>query len=322
MEENTEKNTEENTKEKIEGNIEKNKENTEKTKENTEKKMKEKTEEKMDFEKYVKEFKQELIIAGYSEKTLKQYLMYVKEALRNINKKPEEITPRDLIGHLAQKKENGCSNATLALVHAAMRYFFKEYLKMNIVEEVKTPKKAKSLPKVLTKEEIKALFQTTKFGRNRLILKFLYGSGCRVSEVVKLKVNDINLKERTAIIRSGKGNTDRMIILSKEWIKEIKKYLKKKKIQSEYVFSKKNGKKISTDTIQRIVRESAKKAGITKKVTPHNLRHSYATHLLEAGTNIRYIQSLLGHSSLNTTQIYTNVANEQLKKIESPLDKL
>ena len=130
------------------------------------------------------------------------------------------------------------------------------------------------------------------------------------------------LSNTLALIRSGKGNKDRLIILSKNWIIDLKKYLKKKKIKSEYVFSKKNGTPISSDTIQRIIKESAKKAGITKTVTPHCLRHSYATHLLEAGTNIRYIQTLLGHSNLNTTQIYTNVANEQLKKVKSPLDNL
>jgi integrase/recombinase XerD len=270
----------------------------------------------------LKEFKQELIIAGYSEKTLKMYQIYMREVLKFIAKPPKEITERDLIGYLATKKEKGCSNATIALIHAAMKYFFKTYLKSNIVDEIKTPKKAKSLPKILSKGEIKELFKATHFGRNRLMLQFMYGSGCRVSEVVKIKVEDINLKERTAMIRSGKGNKDRLIILSKDWIKGLKKYLKKKKIKSEVVFSKKNGKTLSTDTVQRIVRESAQKAGINKHVTPHCLRHSYATHLLEAGTNIRYIQSLLGHSSLNTTQIYTNVASEQLKKVESPLDKL
>jgi len=275
-----------------------------------------------EYERILKEFKQELIITGYSEKTLKMYFIYIHEMLYHINKNPKEINQRDLIGYLADKKENGCSNATLALVHAAMKYFFKNYLKINIVDDIKTPKKAKSLPKVLTKEEIKELFKATKFGRNRLMLQFMYGSGSRVSEVVKLKIEDINFKERTAMIRSGKGNKDRMIIISKEWIKGLKKYLKKKKINSEFVFSKKNGRHLSTDTVQRIVRESAEKAGIKKHITPHSLRHSYATHLLEAGTNIRYIQSLLGHASLNTTQIYTNVANEQLKKVESPLDRL
>jgi len=271
-----------------------------------------------DFDKLLLELKQELIVEGYSAKTLKMYLLYARETLYTINKPVVELTKRDIVGYLAQKKEAGCENSTLALVHAAMEYMFKKYLKMNILEEIKIPKKGKTLPKVLTKDEIRLLFQNTKFGRNRLMLQFMYGSGCRVSEVVKLKVEDLNLKERTAAIRGGKGNKDRMIILSKDWIH----YLEKKKIKSEEVFSKKNGKAITTDTVQRIVRESAEKAGINKHVTPHSLRHSYATHLLEAGTNIRYIQSLLGHSNLNTTQIYTSVANDQLKKVVSPLDKL
>jgi integrase/recombinase XerD len=275
------------------------------------------------FQNTIKEFKQELIIAGYSTKTLKMYLIYVKEMLNKIDKDVNDITSRDLIGYLADKKESGCSNATIGLIHSAMKYFFEEYLKnKTLMVDIKSPKRSKSLPKVLSKDEIKQLFKATRFGRNRLMLQFMYGSGCRVSEVVKIKVDDINLKEKTANIRGGKGNKDRVIILSKAWIKDLKKYLKKKKIKSEFVFSKKNGKNLSTDTVQRIVRASAKKAGITKHVTPHSLRHSYATHLLEAGTNIRYIQALLGHSNLNTTQIYTNVASDQLKKVESPLDKM
>ncbi|MFA6064874.1 MAG: site-specific tyrosine recombinase/integron integrase [archaeon] len=275
-----------------------------------------------EFEKLLLEIKQELIVEGYSSKTLKMYLLYTREVLYTINKPVNTIDKRDIVNYLANKRETGCENSTLALIHAAMKYMFKEYLKLNILEEIKIPKKAKSLPKVLTKDEIRLMFQNTKFGRNRLMLQFMYGSGCRVSEVVKMQVNDLNFKERTAAIRGGKGNKDRMIILSKEWIHDVKKYLEKKKIKSESVFSKKNGKAITTDTVQRIVRESAVKAGITKHVTPHSFRHSYATHLLEAGTNIRYIQSLLGHSNLNTTQIYTSVANDQLKKVISPLDKL
>ncbi len=275
------------------------------------------------FETTMKEFKQELIISGYSSKTLKMYLMYIREMLNKINKNPKEITERDLIGYLADKKESGCSNATISLIHAALKYFFKVYLKnASVIENIKSPKRSKSLPKILSKDEIKQIFKATKFGRNRLMLQFMYGSGSRVSEVIKIKVDDLNLKERTATIRGGKGNKDRIIILSKDWVSDLKKYLNKKRIKSEFVFSKKNGKALSTDTVQRIVRISAKNAGITKHVTPHSFRHSYATHLLEAGTNIRYIQALLGHSNLNTTQIYTNVASEQLKKIESPLDKM
>lgn len=274
------------------------------------------------FEKLLTELKQQLIIEGYSSRTIKMYLIYSREILYSINKPVESVDKRDMVAYLASKKEKGCENNTLALIHAAAEYMFKKYLKINILEEIKIPKKGKSLPKILSKDEIRELFKATKFGRNRLMLQFMYGSGCRVSEVVKLKVSDINFKEKTAVIRSGKGNKDRLIILSKDWLKDLKKYLEKKKIKTEQVFSKKNGKQISTDTVQRIVRKSATIAGIQKHVTPHCLRHSYATHLLEAGTNIRYIQSLLGHSNLNTTQIYTSVANDQLKKVESPLDKL
>lgn len=275
-----------------------------------------------EFEKVLKEIKQEMIIEGYSSKTLKMYLIYGRDLLYSINKPINQIQKNDIIGYLADKKEKGCENTTLALVHAAGEYLFKKHLKLNIMEEIKVPKKAKTLPKVLTKDEIRSLFKSTRFGRNRLMLQFMYGSGCRVSEVVKIKVSDLNMKERTAIIKGGKGNKDRIIILSKDWLRDIKKYLEKKKIKSEFIFSKKNGKNITTDTVQRIVRKSALDAGINKHVTPHCLRHSYATHLLEAGTNIRYIQSLLGHSNLNTTQIYTSVANDQLKKVQSPLDRL
>ena len=275
-----------------------------------------------EFENLLNEIKQELIVEGYSSKTLKMYLLYTRDFLYWGNKPIKSLDKRAVVSYLAHKKEEGCANATLGLIHASMEYVFKRYLKMNLLEDIKIPKKAKSLPKVLTKDEIRLLFQNTKFGRNRLMLQFMYGSGCRVSEVVHIQVEDLNLKERTALIRGGKGNKDRLIILSKDWIHDLKKYLEKKKIKSEYVFSKKNGKNITTDTVQRVVRASAEKAGINKHVTPHCLRHSYATHLLEAGTNIRYIQSLLGHSSLNTTQIYTSVANDQLKKVVSPLDKL
>jgi integrase/recombinase XerD len=275
-----------------------------------------------EFENLLKDFRQELLIGGYSSKTLKMYLIYAREALYYMNKPVENVDRRDITSYLAYKKENNCSNATLSLIHASLKYLFEKMLKKKILDEISIPKKTKALPKVLTKDEVRALFHATRFGRNRLMLELMYGSGCRVSEVVKMKVEDINLKERTAMIRGGKGSKDRMIVLSKDWIRELKKYLGKKKAQSEFIFSKKNGKNITTDTVQRIVREAAEQAGIKKHVTPHSLRHSYATHLLEAGTNIRYIQSLLGHSNLSTTQIYTNVANEQLKKVVSPLDKL
>lgn len=269
-------------------------------------------------------FKQELIVSGYSQQTLKTYLTYVKEFLTQLKKPVDEAQREDIISFIANKKTNdNSSNATLALIYSSLRYFFHSFLRKKIVDEIKMPKKAKKLPTVLTPAEVSALIAATKRGRNRLIVEFLYSSGVRVSEATKIKVNDLDREERIARVRGGKGNKDRIIILSKRWIKEVKKYLKRKKFPSEFVFSKRtNAKPISSDTIQRIIKKATEKAGITKHVTPHSLRHSYATHLLEGGENIRKIQELLGHSNLSTTQIYTKVSTEELKKVQSPLDKL
>jgi integrase/recombinase XerD len=141
----------------------------------------------------------------------------------------------------------------------------------------------------------------------------------RVSELVNLKIQDINLAEKTGIVKSGKGNKDRMFILSEKSIADLRIFMDKHP-NYQYVFSKE--KPLTTRNIQKIVKTATKKAFINKKVTPHTMRHSFATHLLEAGTDIRYIQVLLGHENLNTTQIYTHVSTEELKKIKSPLDAL
>ncbi len=271
---------------------------------------------------YVVNFRQELLIAGLSPRTIKMYTLYVEDVLEFANKEPSKIERGDIVSFLAKMKERGLSNATIGLVHSALSSFFKNCLKLHTMDEIKIPKKAKTLPVVLTKDEVRDLLKAVKLGRNRLLLQFIYSSGVRVSEAVNMKADDVNLKERIGKVKLGKGAKDRIIILSKNWCKLARKYLDRKKVKSVFLFSKKNGKRISPDTVQRLVRIAAKRAGIQKEVTPHSLRHSFATHLLEAGVNIRNIQELLGHSNLNTTQVYTHVSTEQLKKVESPLDNL
>jgi len=134
-----------------------------------------------------------------------------------------------------------------------------------------------------------------------------------------LKVQDINLVERIGIVRKGKGKKDRLIVLPEKLTQELENYIKNHS-DNIYLFSKE--KPLTTRNIQKIIKRTAQKAGIQKKVTPHVLRHSYATHLLESGTDIRIIQTLLGHENLNTTQIYTHVSTEELKKVKNPLDEL
>lgn len=274
-------------------------------------------------EEALKKMGQELIVAGYSPKTREAYNIYAKDFFSVVRKKPEDVERADIITYLAEMKEKrNSANNTMSLALAALRYLFSHIVRKNVFDDIKNPKKGNKLPTVLSMDEVRSLIKATPFGRDRLIVEFLYSSGVRVSEAVSMKVNELNLKERIANVRGGKGNKDRIIILSHNWISGLKRYLKRKKITCEFVFSKKNGKPISTDTVQRIIRQAAQKAGIPKKITPHSLRHSFATHLLDSGENIRKIQELLGHSNLNTTQIYTKVSVEGLKKVESPLDRL
>ncbi len=269
-------------------------------------------------------FRQELLISGYSERTLKTYVFLVSNFLKSLTKPVEEAAHSDIVSFIASKKEKGgVSNTSLVLWHSALKFFFKTFLKTAAMDDVRVLKRSKKLPTVLTYDEVKRLIRATKRGRNRLIVEFLYSTGVRVSEAVKMKTVDLDWTEGIGRVRSGKGDKDRIIILSKNWTTGIKKYLKRKKFPSEFLFSKRtNAKPISAHTVQRIVRTAAAKAGIQKEVSPHSLRHSFGTHLLEAGENIRKIQELLGHANLNTTQIYTTVRTEELKKVKSPLDNL
>src|SRR3989338_4251879 len=228
-------------------------------------------------------FRQELVVTGYSKQTIKTYLFLVSDFLKSLQKPVEETEKADIVGYIANRKEKeNISNSSLALAHSALKFFFGNFLKLKIMEDVRAMKKAKKLPTVLTKAEVKALIKATKKGRNRLIVEFLYSSGVRVSEAVKLKVADLELSEFIGRVKGGKGNKDRIIILSKNWVSDLKRYLKRKKVSSEFVFSKKTtGTSISVDTIQRIIRKAAAKAGIQKEVTPHSMRHC-----VEANTRI------------------------------------
>lgn len=271
----------------------------------------------------LKRLGQELAVAGYSRCTLKMYSLYAKAFLSFAKKPADDISREDIMAYLAHiKQDRNASNATLALIRASLKFLFQNLLHKKIVDDIKVPKKAKNLPTVLSQQEVKSLIMATKAGRSRLAAELLYSSGIRVSELVNMHTANVNLKEMTAVVKGGKGNKDRLVILSKVWCRAAKKHLKKKKVPSEFFFSKKNGKPLSADTIQRVIRNAAKKAGLQKHVTPHTLRHSFATHLLEAGESIRKIQELLGHSNLNTTQIYTRVSADELKKVSSPLDRL
>ncbi len=264
----------------------------------------------------------ELKIRGYTSATLSAYLIHNKNFLLFIKKEPEIITGLDVKTYLAYLMAEKQSKATsVNLTISALRFFYEDVLKKKIFDDITPPKIEKKLPTVLTKEEMKLLLGAAKNKKHRLLLEFLYASGMRVSECVRIKIDDLDLKEKMGRVIAGKGRKDRHIILSETLIKNLQEYLDKRKQESPYVFpGHKNH--LSVRMAQRIVTNTAKKAGIRKRVFAHAMRSSFATHLLEAGTDIRYIQELLGHADLSTTQRYTKVSTEQLKKIKSPLDNL
>lgn len=263
------------------------------------------------------QLKTELRIRGFSPLTVRNYSFFVDKFFKFINKDPGSLNQEDVKKYLASLFDTKSKN-TIMLAAASIKFLYKEILHKEI-SDVKMPKKDKILPEVLTKAEVSKLLSFTETKKSKLILALLYSSGIRVSELVNLKPGDLDFEEKIGKVRLGKGSKDRMFIISEELSKDIKQYLRKKK-DYIYIFSK--DKPLTTRNIQKIVKNTRQKAGISKKVTPHTLRHSFATHLLEEGTDIRLIQSLLGHSSLSTTQIYTHVSTEQIKKIENPLDKL
>ncbi len=265
----------------------------------------------------VDKLKTELKLRGFSPLTVRNYSFFVEKFLKSANKSTEQLSQEDVRQYLAGMFDDKSKN-TIMLAAASLKFFFTEILKKE-VGEIKMPKKDKKLPEVLSKDEVLKLINSAETRKSRLILSLLYSSGLRVSELVHLKPQDFNFSENTGWVRGGKGSKDRMFILSNGLGTELQEYMKKRK-DAKYLFSQ-NGP-LTTRNVQKIVKHVRTRADIQKKVTPHTLRHSFATHLLEAGTDIRMIQALLGHSSLNTTQLYTHISSTEMRKIQNPLDNL
>ena len=274
-------------------------------------------------EKYFENLRKNLVVRKYSPKTIKSYIHYNKDFLGYVRKKPNEITNEDVkdyLFYLVEEKEVSASTLNTAI--NALKFYYGEVLKRGFVYELKRPKKDKKLPVVLSQEEISRILSSITNIKHRLILMLIYSAGLRVSEVVKLKPGDIDDERKLIHIKGGKGRKDRYTMLSEVAIEMIRRYLKEYG-QSIWLFSSQDKEKhITTRTVEKIFSNACRKANIKKNATVHSLRHSFATHLLERGTDLRYIQELLGHKSSKTTEIYTHVSNKDIGKIKSPLDSL
>tara|TARA_Y100000310_G_scaffold345697_1_gene468452 strand:- start:1998 stop:2825 length:828 start_codon:yes stop_codon:yes gene_type:complete len=275
----------------------------------------------MEQNEFLKKLETELKISKNSDHTIRNYIDANKKLFKFSNKLPNEIDIDDVKLYMAEKLTER-SSTTIIVFLAALKYSFSNILQKDITAGIKRPKKEKRIPSVLTKEEIKKLLTTISNKKSKLITTLIYAAGLRVSELVNLKVDDLNFEELIGHVRQGKGKKDRIFNLPENLTKFLKKQVEtQKKDNQEYLFSGRN-KQLSTRNIQKIVSSAAKKAKIEKSVHPHTLRHSFATHLLENGTDIRFIQELLGHSDLSTTQRYAHVSAEQIKKVKSPLEGL
>lgn len=267
---------------------------------------------------YLDRMERELRLRNYSIKTIKAYLGCLRHYFAFKRFDFEILDEENIKDFLLKKQKRGQSGQTINLFLNAIKFFYyqvlKKYKKINIAYS----KKAKRLPTVLTKSEVIEIIKNTVNLKHKLILALAYGGGLRLNEVRNLRAADVLLEEDILVVRQGKGKKDRITIFPKRMKKILGKFLNQKGLK-ELVFESNRGGKLSSRTIQMMFIKGLKKAKIRKPATFHSLRHSFATHLLENGVDIRYVQELLGHSNIRTTQRYTQVTNPSLKNIKSPL---
>lgn len=263
---------------------------------------------------------------NYSLNTIQNYyiaffnFIYYCESL---NTNIQDISPsqvNDIVLKIAS--HNGHSTSTTHLMINAVLYYYKNILnKAEYKCEIHRPQKEKALPKVIAKEDIEKILNSCTNIKHKTMLSILYACGLRAGEIINLKVNEVDSKRMIITISKGKGYKDRTVMLSEKLLEKLKEYYLIYKPVT-YMFEGQYGDQYSISSLRQVLNESCRKAGFKQKATLHWLRHSFATHLLEAGTDIRYIQQLLGHSSTKTTEIYTYVSTKHISQIKSPLDSL
>ncbi len=266
---------------------------------------------------YLLELRDVCILKGFSSDTIRTYSFCVGSFLDFIYKSSLNL---GVVGVKSYLLSRDFSVNSSRLHYSAISFFFREVLRKPFsLEEVPIKKKNKSLPKVLSKEQIKALIESTDNVKHKVVVKMLYSSGLRLQELLNLKRKHIDFDRGLINVVLGKGKKDRVTLLSDAIKIDLLKYYSVTNFKTEYVFEGRMGK-YTKKSVQKVLDNLGKK--INFDVHPHMLRHSFATHLLEDGVDIRYIQTLLGHSDVSTTEIYTKVSARNLSKIKSPLDDL
>ena len=266
---------------------------------------------------------EDLVLKAYSPHTQRAYLRCARHFAKHYMRSPEDMGAqevRDFLLHLVRDRK--ASPATLDMYVNALKFLYNITLKRpEAVEGISHPKRPKTLPVILSPEEVLRIFAAIRSVKHKAIIATAYAAGLRISEVCGLRLADIDSQRKRIHVRSGKGKKDRYVMLGESLLDLLRQYYQKARPQGEYLFPGYNPQRpICTTAVSQVLRKVVRQTGLTKKVSMHTLRHCFATHLLEAGTDIRILQVLLGHSSIRTTLRYTHITDRLLQKLVSPLD--
>jgi len=265
----------------------------------------------------------EMHTRNYSPKTKSSYLNYNIELCKWLQKKPEDVITFDIKRYLAYLEHTKRqAAATINYNISAFKFFYRYVVNKDVVNEQKRPRQDKRLPVVLSKYEVKKMFDCIRNPKHRILLMMVYASGLRVGEVVNLRKEHIDFIRKTIFVKRGKGRKDRYTLMSQTIKEELSFYIEQYNITDWLFPGAYPNSHLSIRTAQYIFKQALKNAGIEKRASIHCLRHTFATHLLEGGTDITYIRDLLGHNSLRTTEVYTHVAKKKMLNIISPLDTI
>jgi len=267
--------------------------------------------------------KGDLLLKAYSPHTQSAYRRCARHFASHYMRSPEEMGEQEIRGFLLHLvRDRKASPATLGMYVNALKFLYNITLKRpEAVKEIPHPKRPKTLPVILSPQEVLRIFAAIRSVKHKAIMATAYAAGLRISEVCGLRIADIDSQRRRIHIRSGKGKKDRYVILGESLLALFRQYYQKVRPKGEYLFpGQKPQRHITPTAVRQVLRKVIRETGLSKKVTMHTLRHCFATHLLEAGTDIRILQVLLGHSSIRTTLRYTHITDRLLQKLVSPLD--
>jgi site-specific recombinase XerD len=266
----------------------------------------------------LKKTERELRIRNYSHKTIKTYLYGLREYFSFKENNFTKLNQENIKNFLLHCEQKQISPQSRNLFLSAIKFYYHSVIKNPQKIEIQSAKKPKSLPTVLSRSEVNKILGSLKNSKHKLILSLAYGAGLRVSEIIGLKTQDLDFEELTVYINQAKGKKDRISVIPESLVDNLKNLVAGKE-KNDLVFASERGGQLTTRTAQKVFENALRNSGIKKDATFHSLRHSFATHLLENGVDIRYVQEILGHQNIRTTQRYTHVTNPKIKNIRSPL---